>query len=57
MTKSDNYDRAANISIIKTNAKGCYILRYKNKGEEFELFATKSEILEELSEHLDNMKD
>ena len=55
----DNYDKVANITITKADAemyKGFYTLRYNNDGEEYELYGTKNEILEELSEHLDNMK-
>lgn len=56
--KHSNYDIVANITIIKADAemyKDFYTLRYNNKGEEWELFGTKEEILNELSEHMDNM--
>lgn len=53
----DNYDTVANITITKdTKHDGFYTLRYNNDGEEWELFAPKQEILDELSEHMDNME-
>ena len=56
--KHDNYNVVANITIVKADTemyKGFYTLRYNNDGEEWELFGTKEEILNELSEHMDNM--
>lgn len=60
--KHDNYDSTAGITLVKANTRkyegmsDFFSLRYNNGGEEWELYGTKEEILEELSEHMDNMK-
>lgn len=60
--KHDNYDSTASITLVKANTRkyegmaDFFSLRYNNEGEEWELYGTKEEILEELSEHMDNMK-
>lgn len=55
--KHDNYNNTAEITITKCGDpfEGDFILKYYGDGEEWEYHASKEEILEELSEHMDNM--
>lgn len=51
--KHDNYKSVATITLEKTE-NGQYMLSYDD--ESWTLWADKDEILEELGEHMDNMK-
>lgn len=53
--KTSDYDPICKIEIRRLN-EDIYALKYLNLGEEYELVANSPEIIDELSEHLDNMK-
>ena len=53
--KTSDYDPICKIEIRRLN-DDIYVLEYRNLGEEYELTANFPEIIDELSEHLDNMK-
>lgn len=55
MIKHTDYDNPCHIVIFKHRQNGAYTLRYED--ENYELYCTKDELLEELGEHLENMRE
>lgn len=53
MLKHDDYENPCGMTITK-HKNGFYTLKYIS--ENFEMWGTKDDILNELGEHLDNMK-
>lgn len=50
----DNYDNPCRVTIYKGQGEDAWTLRYEDEG--YEYYCDKKELLNELSEHMDNMK-
>lgn len=54
--KHDNYDRVANIRLEKHKQRQYGYTYYTLNYGDYELYGTKEDIINELSEHMDNME-